>query len=124
MVFRKYQLCTDNRVTFPVFVLILCDNFCAMKKAKGAAWNYSTEMNQDVLQDWQESTRIHTVENIVDNELFDDEAAEEASLNSNDDFDDVLSEPTEVFIEHMDIREPISVLRFVTETSYVAISLI
>lgn len=89
-----------------------------MKKAKGAAWNYSTEMNQDVLQDWQESTRIHTVENIVDNELFDDEAAEEASLNSNDDFDDVLSEPTEVFIEHMDIREPISVLRFVTETSY------
>lgn len=53
--------------------------------------NYGTDLNPDVL---------HTVD-MAEHELFDDEATTQDS--------EIASA---VFIEHMDIREPISVLRW------------
>lgn len=75
-----------------------------MKKAT-AEWNYGTDLNPDVLQDWRESTRLQ-VENMSEHELFDEEGTTQDS--------DIASE---VFIEHMDIREPISVLRWAPRQS-------
>lgn len=72
-----------------------------MKKA-AADWSYSGVLNQDVLQDWQESTRLEATENVTENDLFEVDEDEE---------DD--AESLEIFEEHMDIQEPIRVLRWV-----------
>lgn len=65
-----------------------------MKKTE---WNY----NNVLIQDWSESSKLSdTVGNVQEDDLFedDDDNSGDASLS-------------DVFIEHMDIRQPIAVLR-------------
>lgn len=78
-----------------------------MKKAE---WiSYSPELTQEVIQEWSQSPKMTTVEAIEETTLFeeeeDDDEDGDATSGSQQD------ETPEVYIEHMDIREPIIVLR-------------
>lgn len=70
-----------------------------MKKA-GAEWNYANDLDRDVIQEWSENTELEPTENMSDNELFEEEDEGEVTVGGG-----------EVFIQHMDIRDPIVTLR-------------
>lgn len=69
-----------------------------MKKYRNSnvEWTY---LNQDVIRDWSQSPDL---ENITENTLFEEES------QSGDEQDAAAQD---VYMEHMDIREPIETLR-------------
>lgn len=66
-----------------------------MKRSAASDWNYMGDLNQE----WPGSIKSKVEENTSESAIF--EAEEELSG----------TDESEIFIEHMDIREPIYVLR-------------
>lgn len=67
-----------------------------MKKTE---WNY----NNVLIQDWSETSKLaETVDNLQDNDMFD----EDEDNSGDNSLSDVFT-----YVEHMDIRQPIAVLR-------------
>lgn len=75
------------------------DVYSGKSKMKKTEWNY----NNVLIQDWSETSKLaETVDNLQDNDMFD----EDEDNSGDNSLSDVFT-----YVEHMDIRQPIAVLR-------------